>query len=178
MIALDILLLAVVGTAVVIGYSRGILSQIGSIAAIVAGVVIARLLGSTVASWVGDGQSALDSVAGYGIAFVAAYAGVWYMSRMLRSAVRTAHLGVFDRVAGAAFKVFKWGLALSLVLNVYLLVSDNDERLHDPGAPWRKAAIDFAPAVLGYISDMKSADNATADDADVENPTATSDVNS
>lgn len=154
MSAIDILILAVVAVGGVIGFSRGLLVQVGSIAALVIGVLAARLFGQQLAGLWGDGSSALDSAAGYGIAFLIGYAATWLVARMMKKTVHTIHLGIIDRVGGCIFKAFQWGLVLSLALNIYVLATGSDAELRAGNRPWRTAAIDLAPAVLGYLTDI------------------------
>lgn len=156
MSAIDILILAVVVTGGVIGFTRGIVSQVGSIAAVVAGIVAARVAGDAISGVVGgDDSPALDAVAGYGIAFLGGYVLAWVVARVLRKTVHGLHLGIVDRLGGAIFKVLQWGLVLSLALNIYI-VADPGARAQivRDGNPLRSAAVSFAPAVLGYLSDM------------------------
>lgn len=159
--AIDIIILAIVVVGGVIGFNKGIVSQVGQIAAIIAGIIAARLFGSGLADMMSgaDSPGALDTVCGYGLAFLAAYCLTWLVARMVRKVFHTIHLGIIDRLAGAAFKIAQWALLLSLAINFVLLVSGDDERLHDPGSPWREAMVDFAPATLGYLSDIVQAHN-------------------
>lgn len=155
--AIDIIILAIVVVGGVIGFNKGIVSQVGQIAAIIAGIIAARLFGGNIADWISGADStpgSLDTVCGYGVAFLGAYCLTWLVARMVRKVFHTVHLGIVDRLAGAAFKIAQWALLLSLAINFVLLVSGDDERLHDPGLPWREAMVDFAPATLGYLSDI------------------------
>lgn len=153
--AIDILILVIVAVGGVMGFSKGLLSQLGQIAAVVLGIISARFFGDTLTGLFAgnDAPTALDSVCGYGVAFLTAYCLAWLVARMVRGVIHTVHLGILDRPGGAAFKIAR-GLILSLALNFYLLISGDDERLHAPGSPWRQATVDFAPAVLGYLSDI------------------------
>lgn len=156
MAAIDILFLALVAVGAYMGFAKGIVAQIGSIAAVVIGVVAARLLGPAFTALISDDSSSLDSIAGYGVAFIAAYLAVFVIARIMKLTVHSLHLGIIDRVAGAAFKVLEWALILSLALNVYLLAAGDDAELRDPSKPWRKVTVDLAPATLGYLSDLQN----------------------
>lgn len=154
--AIDILILAIVVVGGIIGFSKGIISQIGQIAALVAGIIAARIAGDTVAAAIaGSGDiSTLDYVSGYGLVFLAAYCLVWLVARMIHKVFHAVHLGIIDRLAGAAFKIAQWALMLSLALNFYLLIAGDDDRLHAPESPWREAVLSFAPATLGYLDGL------------------------
>ncbi len=157
MTAIDILILVIVAVGGVMGFSKGLMSQAGQIAAVVLGIISARFFGDVLAMlFAGNGgaPSAMDSVCGYGVAFLLAYCLAWLAARAVKGVIHTVHLGIIDRLGGAVFKIVQWGLILSLALNFYLLVSGDDEQLHDPESPWRQASVDFAPAVLGYLSEI------------------------
>lgn len=156
MSAIDILILVVVGIAAVMGFTRGIIGQIGQIAGVIGGIIASRLFGSRLAAFFAgqDAPSAFDNVAGYVIVFLLAYFAIWLVARFLRGTVHAVHLGIVDRLAGAVFKGALWLLMLSMVLNFYIIVSGDDANLHDPKAPWREATVKFAPAVLGYLGNV------------------------
>lgn len=163
--AIDIIILAIVIVGGVIGFNKGIVSQLGQIAAIIAGIIAARLFGHGLADLISGTETpgAFDTVCGYGVAFLVAYLIAWLVARMVRKVFHTVHLGIVDRLAGAAFKVAQWALILSLAINFVLLVSGDDERLHDPGSPWREAMVDFAPVTLGYLSQLVQDHNNNVD---------------
>lgn len=155
MSAIDILILVVVGVAAIMGFTRGVIGQIGQIAGLIGGIIASRMFGARLAVFFAGGEtpSAFDNVAGYVIVFLLAYFAVWLVARFVRGTVHAVHLGILDRVAGAVFKGALWLLMLSMVLNFYIIVSGDDAGLHDPKAPWRSATVKFAPAVLGYLGD-------------------------
>lgn len=145
------LTLAVLGIAGATGWWRGLVAQAGQIAALAAGVIFARLAGSTVAGVFGDGTSPLDCAAGYGIAFAAAYFAVRAFAGSLRKVVGKVHLGPLDRIGGAAFKMLLWGFFLSLGMNVVLSATGSEDK---ELTGLRRMTVDFAPAVMGYLSDI------------------------
>ncbi len=156
MSAIDILILVVVGVAVIMGFTRGIIGQVGQIAGLIGGIIAARLFGSRLAAFFAgqEAPSAFDNVAGYVVVFLLAYFAVWLVARFIRGTVHAVHLGIIDRLAGAVFKGALWLLMLSIVLNMYIIVTGDDPVLHDPKAPWRSATVKFAPTVLGYLGDV------------------------
>lgn len=155
--ALDILILLLLGVGAVLGFNRGLVAQAGQIAGLIGGILACRFFGHKalqVAGPIVGEPGAVTTAIVYAILFVAAYFIVWFVARLLRSAVHTVHLGILDRLGGAIFKAALWALALSIVLNVYLLIAGNDAVLRKPDKPWRELVIDFAPAVLGYMADL------------------------
>ena len=120
MSAIDILILVVVGVAVIMGFTRGIIGQVGQIAGLIGGIIAARLFGSRLAAFFAgqEAPSAFDNVAGYVVVFLLAYFAVWLVARFIRGTVHAVHLGIIDRLAGAVFKGALWLLMLSIVLNM------------------------------------------------------------
>ena len=151
--ALDILIIAVIAGGAIIGFIRGAVSQVAMIAGIIAGIVAARLFGHHVAQFfAGEGSpDGIDCAIGYSVVFIGAYILAWIIVKVFRKTIHAAHLGIFDRVAGALIKGFVWTLALSIVLNVYLLVKDNRHELDHPKKPWRALVVRLAPATLGFL---------------------------
>ncbi len=154
--AIDIIILVIVVIGGVIGFNKGIVSQAGQLLGIIAGIIAARLFGRGIADVFSGSEApgAFDTVCGYGLAFIGAYFLTWLVVRMVRKVIHTVHLGIIDRLAGALFKIAQWALGLSLAINFVLLVSGDDEDLHQPDKPWREAMVSFAPATLGYLSEL------------------------
>ena len=158
--ALDIIIWVVIGVAALLGYRRGMVGQIGQLLALLVGVLAARMFGDNVARFIAGASAPdmIDYVAAYGVVFIAAYLLTWTVARVLRKVIRAVSLGIVDRLCGALFKACLWTLALSLVLNLYLIVKGNSHELDHPRKPWRAMVVRFAPATLGFLSDeLKSA---------------------
>ena len=151
--ALDILILVVIGAALVIGFIRGAISQLALIAGVVAGIAAARIFGDRIARFFADDgvPSAIEAAAGCAIAFIAAYLLAWVIVKIFRKTVHAVHLGIFDRIAGALVKAFVWALVLSIALNIYLMVKGNGAAIDSAGKPWRETIVRLAPATLGFI---------------------------
>ncbi len=152
--AIDIIILILIVVGGFLGFTKGVVAQIGSIAALVIGIIAARLLGPTFTALISDSSSAFGVVAGYGLAFAVAYLAVFVIARILKLTIHSLHLGIIDRLAGAAFKILEWGLVLSIVLNVYILATGDDSDFNKWTKPWRKVAVDLAPASLGYLTNL------------------------
>ncbi len=160
--AITILILVVLVAALANGFRRGIVSEIGSLCAIVLALLACRVLGATatdVAARIMGVSADAGSMTAYSAAIVghgALFLGVWLLvgmlARLLRGAVRLVFLGWLDRLLGALFCGVKWMLVLSLVLNVVHLIWPN-------AAMWTpekwgeliKGVLEFAPWLFGVI---------------------------
>lgn len=153
--ALDILIAVVLIAAVIFGSRRGIIVQVGNLAALVIAILGARVFGPKLVPLTGENAGVAAEAMCYIIAFIVIYVAVWLIARLFRKVVKTVHLGLFDRICGAIFQAVKWLLVLSLVLNVWILVVGKDE-MRAEGKPWRGLVIDFAPKALGFITESRT----------------------
>ena len=64
----------------------------------------------------------VDKVMANIILFIIGYLSVRIVAHFFKTVVRSLSLGVLDRIAGALFSCFEWMLALSILLNLWLLV--------------------------------------------------------
>ena len=132
MSGLDILIIFLCVGALALGWRKGAIAQLGSIAGVVAGVIAARMAGAratAILAGLTGARPEVDSVTAYALqagGYIAVFAlvwlAVWVLSRMLRKATHALHLGLIDRVAGSLFLCFKWMLVLSLCLNLWWLI--------------------------------------------------------
>lgn len=153
MTALDILIFAVAGVSAVLGFRRGIVAQVGQIAAVIAGIALARMFGGEAAALLGGGQpSAINTVCSHIAVFVIVYGLVLIIFKMMRKTVHGLKLGIIDNLAGAIFKAGEWLLLLSIGLNIFFLISGGEGGVRSQSKPWRAAVIDYAPAVIGYLT--------------------------
>ena len=145
----DIILIVLALGAAVIGYRRGAIRQAASIGGILVALFAVRMAGD-------KASAAVAGIIGCGLLFVAVWVGCWLLGRMLRLSVRAVMLGTVDSVAGSLFLIFKWGLVVSLLLNLWRVVSPDSgifvsSRLM--GGRIFAAVMDMAPAVMGFLRD-------------------------
>lgn len=130
MSGIDIFIIIIFVAAAFFGFFKGAIHQIGSAAGILGGFIAARAFGDTVGQWLaGDTATtasytpAMASVLGSIVVFVAVFVGCFIIARLLGSVISLAGLGIIDRIAGAAISVLKWFLAMSMLLNLWYLIS-------------------------------------------------------
>lgn len=130
MSSLDILLLIVFAIAVIRGMRRGLIGQLGSLAAIILAIIVCRATAATAApamefivpDSLKDSPMGgyISSIAAGALIYVIVYYGVTILSRTFKTLTHALMLGPVDRVLGAIFSLFKWGLGLSVGLNLWL----------------------------------------------------------
>ncbi|MCM1504659.1 MAG: CvpA family protein [Muribaculum sp.] len=163
MSAIDIAILAVVGASLVYGLCKGIISQLASLGGVVLGIIACRLfakdMGPLVIQTFPNTFSSETSaaIAGTVILFLLVFFTVGAFASLARKLTHTLLLGWLDHLLGGLFCVFKWLLVMSILLNVWYLVSPGsgiftsshlmDGRL----LPW---IIRLAPDLLGVVTDQ------------------------
>ena len=135
MTAFDYAVLGVVATSAMLGFWRGVVSEVLALVAWIAAFVAARTWAGTVGASLGG--MVTEPVLRYAAGFVMALVGVlvlFAVGRLLLSAVlRAAGLGMADRVLGAGFGVAR-GL---LIVLVAVLVAGMTA---PPGSQWWRSA--------------------------------------
>ena len=125
---IDIMIILLVVLGIIIGWMKGFVSQISSICGIVLGLVACNLFGG----WATDvlkllipescNWPAADvtvSATAHIVLFVVVFLSVLLAGTLIKSIVNSLHLGVIDKVGGAAFCSFKYLLYLSILLNLW-----------------------------------------------------------
>lgn len=131
---IDIIILLVIAAGIITGILSGFARQIASLAAIFIGVVVTRAFGTEFTGIVTaavpelasrDGVAA--SVIAHIVLFCFVYLSVRLLGYLLKSIISSLRLGFFDKIGGMIFCPFKYLLVLSIVLNIWLVIS--------PGSP-------------------------------------------
>lgn len=163
MAAIDIILLLIFILTAWLGFRKGIITQIGSVAAIIVAIIACRMFGATVEDilfgqrpeWDSGFSKYAVSIISNAVIYMVAYYAVILVSRLLHTLTHVVLLAPLDHIAGAAFSVAKYGLLVSLLLNLYIVVFPQtsllaQSRLADGKAV--EAVIGFAPWVLDAIN--------------------------
>lgn len=155
MTVLDVIILAVFVGSVAVGFYRGVIVQVGAVAAILFAVVLTRLGGYPLAEFIAGNEapSSLDVVVAKVITFVVGYLAVRTVASLFKRATHALSLGGLDRLAGVVFSLFQWMLVLSLLLNLWFVIkpdaslAEMSTLANGHAAP---AILRLAPAVLGW----------------------------
>lgn len=156
MTVLDVLILIVFVGAVAVGFWRGVIVQVGAVAALFVAVVVCRLFGERLACVMATGGEApgmLDIVLAKAILFILTYIGVRLLALLLKKTTHALQLGALDRFGGVVYTVFEWMLILSLLINLWLVIKPTQnltEICTLGGGHVAEFITGFAPAVLGW----------------------------
>ncbi len=161
----DIVILVIFAGAVVYGFWKGIISQIGSVAAVILGIIACRLFGdeATDLTFTLLPELAKDpdtaryacSVIGNVVLFLLVYLTVKLIASLVRKIASSLLLGFVDKILGSAFCIFKWFLVASIVLNVWYLIFPDSIIVKTSklaGGKAIDAIMELAPAILGSLA--------------------------
>lgn len=169
MTVFDIVILIIFVVAAVIGFRKGFIVQVGSLAAIVIGIIACRMFGSQVIELISPAPSVDDAVnpnscpsylytiVAYCVIYLVAYYAVVLVVKLLKLVAHTVLLGPLDRIGGAIVSVIKWFIPVSLVLNLYLAINpdcDLTDKVHIASGQPVTWIIDLAPALFGALTDI------------------------
>lgn len=164
---LDIILLILLGLAVIDGWRKGILVQIGGIAGIVLGIWLAFRYSGPLAAWAGYASAVADWVA-FGVIVLAAILAGALVGWCVGKVVGAAGLGMLNRLGGAVLSLLKGVLILGALL-IFCMAIDRttgllgprtfaDSRLCAPIVRTTRAVLPFLGRALGTIEPGRDAD--------------------
>lgn len=120
----DIVCLVFLGYALYRGFKNGILIEVGSVLALLAGVWCAFKYGEKVGLWLGL-ESTTASVVGFILMLIAVVLFIMVACRLMRMVLSMVGLRLFDRVGGGAVSVAKTAIVLSLLLGFIVPLNDS-----------------------------------------------------
>lgn len=151
----DIVILCIIVLAAVGGAVKGLVHQVGTLAAVLCAVLVCRFFGTQACAAVVDESAKYVSVYRV-LVYLLLFVGVFFVVRLIAGLFGTAlgkmHVRALDRIAGAVFGASLAVLVMSVMLNVYLTMAPADRpAFENSRKPWRTAVLHFAPAVMGYV---------------------------
>lgn len=160
---IDIIIIIVFIGAVIYGYWKGIIVQIGSLAGILLGILACRLFGPWLTDVLGGatgGSDAIDmhyvnGVVANVILFLLGFISAKLVARVIKSMTTAVKLSFIDKLLGVIFCLFEWFLILSILLNVWQVLRPGTDITSSSTLGKGRAAkaiVDLAPAVLGTDS--------------------------
>ena len=126
MAILDIILIIPLGWLVFLGWKKGVIREAATLAGIVAGIWAAVHLSKLVASLLGlTGESAI--LIAFFISFVGALVLTYLLGRGIEKMVKSAHLSLANKLAGAVLGMAKALCVIAVVLNGIVLLDQKEE---------------------------------------------------
>lgn len=151
----NVFLLLLIGIAFVLGCISGITKQLGSLAAIILGIIACRVYGTSATAWAaatfgGEASDFKVIALSYAGLFIIVYFAAWIAALALKRLVKAMSLGFFDSLAGGVFKAFLWVFAFSLALNAWIAVLPENA----PKGAWADRVVAFAPTIIGMGNEI------------------------
>ncbi len=166
MSTIDIIILIVFVVAIVYGLYKGVIAQLGSLGGIILGIVacrlfsggFARLLGTILPNMASDASTSayINNIIANVIIFVLVYVLAVLLAKLLKKITHALMLGVFDRILGAIFGLFKCFLVFSIVVNVWIAFDSDAKFVQNSklvNGVAAKAIVDLAPTTFGLAND-------------------------
>ncbi len=190
---IDIIIVGVFAFAVVRGLRQGIIGQLGSLAAFVLALIACRAGGQAMADAMGGlvpdslentpMGGYIASILGGAIVYGVVYYLVRLVARFIRTVTHALMLGPVDRALGAIFSVLKWGVGLSVVLNLWLALFPKSNFVKEStigGGIAAENLMELAPWAWGLATHgvLDSDDNGEAGEADTTDAAADGETNS
>lgn len=159
---IDLLILLAVGAGLYVGYSRGIVRQVGSLAGMLVGFLACQLFGDVATQLVASMMDLKEtiiptrewiaaSVIGNVVLFVIVWWGVSLFGHVLTGMINAVHLGKANAFLGALFMVLQVLVVASLLINLWL-IKDPQSTIVADGGPTLKIVAGLGPKLLGMVS--------------------------
>ncbi|MGN0229729.1 MAG: CvpA family protein [Muribaculaceae bacterium] len=136
MTLIDVIMLLLLGVGVVYGYMRGMIKQMSSIMGFVLGIIVCNMMGDSATEVLKEvipssAEWPMPSVTTHAMAVIVLFVLVWLSVKVagmfLKNTIDALHLSILDRIGGSALNVFKYFFGLSILLNLWLLISPKSE---------------------------------------------------
>lgn len=153
---IDIVVGGILAYGLIRGYFLGVVQQLGSLGGLVIAILFANLFTpifeKLLNEWDFAGESINHKLA-YLISFLILLFGCNLIARLIKKTLRMLHLGWFDRMGGSLFCCFKYLLIVSVLFNLYNVLSD-DMKVSVPQIPddakLCNIVMKVAPAVIDW----------------------------
>lgn len=160
MSAIDILIILIFISAVIYGYWKGVIVQLGSVAGILLGILACRLFGPWLTDVFGGATGSSDtldmgyinSVIANVILFLLGFIAAKLVAKLVKTVTTAVKLSIVDKMAGVVFCLFEWFLVFSILLNVWQVLrpgSDITSSSTLGGGRAARVVLNLAPTVLG-----------------------------
>jgi membrane protein required for colicin V production len=158
---IDTIIILIFIAGIVIGYMRGVISQVTSIVGFLLGILACLLLGYPATellrklipgsvNW--PISSVTTSIVALSVLFLLVALTVRVIGLFVKGIAKKIKLGAFDKILGSALCTFKYVFLLSILLNFYDMISPDSSTFatrHMLDNKPFEATLDLVPAVLG-----------------------------
>ncbi|MGL5229159.1 MAG: CvpA family protein [Bacteroidales bacterium] len=134
MSGIDIIFLIILGIAFVSGLFKGLVRQLASLSAIIAGIGVSYFFANEMLSLLEQldiFSPQLVRPASFVVTFLITVIIINFIAHLISKGVHLVGLTPVDKLAGALFSMLKWVLLLSIFLNLYQTIDQNGRLLSD-----------------------------------------------
>ena len=149
----DLVCLFIVLAGAVIGYRKGVISQVGSVCGVFLGIICCNVFAKVLAERFISPEDSLGTIMMvnamcYAMIFVICYLLGRLSGKFISHVVKALGLGRINHICGSIFAMFEYVLVFSLMLNVYIGIFP-DTSLTSNYEGVKKFVLNLAPDVLG-----------------------------
>ena len=145
MTTLDLIIVIVLGAGAVVGFMKGFIKQVVSMVGLVAGLLVARALFGVVGEKLAV-EAGMSATFGQIVAFLLIWIivplGLSLVASVLTKIASTVHLGFVNRWLGSGIGLIKYGLWVSMVINLIQFIDVKDHLIHKES---KEAAVFYYP---------------------------------
>ncbi|MDN4164585.1 CvpA family protein [Cytophagales bacterium LB-30] len=153
----DIILLVLLGIGAFMGFRKGLIMEVISLLAIILAIVGSFKLLHWGMAFIQEKTGYFDSLLPF-IAFVLLFIGILVLVNLLGKAVKKiidlTPFGLIDNMVGALLGIFKWGLALSVIVWLASSASVEIPENFTQDSFLYPYLLAFAPKVIGFFSGL------------------------
>lgn len=166
---IEIIFLIILIASLIMGFRKGLITQLGDIVGLIAAILVCRVFGAQAAQ-IGRmimGSHVDDAIGhymvgciGYLVLFIIVWVGVKILFKLLKMTANVLLLGPVDRVTGALFMAAKCFIAVSVLLNIWICISKDTSIITGAGehtASLVKFVVDLTPWLVGALAPVVTA---------------------
>lgn len=112
---LDVIILCTLGIALFVGWRKGLVAMLFSLAGLVGGIWVAYAWGDSAAAWAGHADSGIARGAAFALLLAAVCIAAHFAGRLVAAACRSVGLGALDSLGGILLALAEGALLLGLL---------------------------------------------------------------
>ncbi len=125
----DIVIAIVLIFGLIMGLRNGIIKELAFFVAIILGIIVSKILSPTVAVYIQNftqWQEDISLLIAYSLLFLAVALLLHLVASLITKLLKKIALGWLNRLLGATFGLLKWGLILSVIVNLLIMLNVQD----------------------------------------------------
>lgn len=152
--SLDLVIVIMLALGAIVGFMKGFIKQVISMVGLIAGLLVARALfgavGEKLAVQVGASVT-FGQILAFFLIWIIVPIGLSIVASVLTKVVSMAKLGFFNRWLGSGIGLIKYGLLVSMFINLIEFVDSNNQLILQ-----RKASVGYVLSDAAFCRSIRS----------------------